>query len=451
MHPNPRKIAPVIIFLGIAAAAIYYLTTVSSIQAIGPLSASGTVEAVEVSLAPEINGRVLEVLVNEGDHISAGDTLIRLDDSLLQSQLEQARAALAVAEANYDLVAAGQPAEQQTAAIAAAEAELISVEQALEAIRDNWPDQATRAQQALKDARQRQYNAKRNLGYLTTSADQVDIDLAFTQLVLAKDVLDKAQDDFDPYENKSPENLVRAALQSKLASAQKAYDKAVTNYNNLTGTANEFDVSQGQAELAIANAQLENAQEDYNQLILGPDPDDIAIAEARIAAAEARLTAAQAETPTPEQLAVAQAQIDSATAAIATLETQIAKTIITAPSDGIVIERLTEPGEMALSNATLFVIADLSHLTLSVYAPEDRYGEVTLGQSVQVTVDSFPDQTFTATVSHIADQAEFTPRNVQTAEGRKTTVFAIKLTLDESDGKLKPGMPADVEFAEIGE
>ena len=103
---------------------------------------------------------------------------------------------------------------------------------------------------------------------------------------------------------------------------------------------------------------------------------------------------------------------------------------------------------MALSNATLFVIADLSQLTLTVYAPEGRYGEVTLGQNVQVTVDSFPGQTFTATVSHIADQAEFTPRNVQTQEGRKTTVFAIKLTLDDTDGKLKPGMPADVVFGE---
>jgi multidrug resistance efflux pump len=267
-------------------------------------------------------------------------------------------------------------------------------------------------------------------------------------LVLAQDALGKAQDAFEPYKDKPVDNLQRATFQSKLAETQKAYDAAVRNYNALSGTANDFDVSQGQAELAIANAQLENAQEDYDQLIIGPDPDDIALAEARIAAAEARIAAALIETPTPEQLAVAQAQIDSAQAAIATLETQFSKTVLSAPADGIVMERLIEPGEIALPNATLLIIADLGHLTLTVYAPEDRYGEVTLGQSVQVTVDSFPDQTFTATVTHIADQAEFTPRNVQTQEGRKTTVFAIKLTLDESDGKLKPGMPADVAFEE---
>jgi len=62
-------------------------------------------------------------------------------------------------------------------------------------------------------------------------------------------------------------------------------------------------------------------------------------------------------------------------------------------------------------------------------------------------VDSFPDQTFIGTVSHIADKAEFTPRNVQTTDSRKNTVFAIELTLEPSDGMLKPGMPVDVDFS----
>jgi multidrug efflux pump subunit AcrA (membrane-fusion protein) len=69
-----------------------------------------------------------------------------------------------------------------------------------------------------------------------------------------------------------------------------------------------------------------------------------------------------------------------------------------------------------------------------------------LGQTAKVTVDSFPDVIFAATVSYISDQAEFTPRNVQTVSGRKNTVFAVKLTLNDTSGKLKPGMPADVTF-----
>jgi multidrug resistance efflux pump len=91
-------------------------------------------------------------------------------------------------------------------------------------------------------------------------------------------------------------------------------------------------------------------------------------------------------------------------------------------------------------------LGQLDNLSITVYVPENLYGGLSLGQSASVTVDSFPGETFNATVTHIADQAEFTPRNVQTAEGRSTTVFAIKLQVQDTVGKLKPGMPADVVF-----
>jgi multidrug resistance efflux pump len=117
---------------------------------------------------------------------------------------------------------------------------------------------------------------------------------------------------------------------------------------------------------------------------------------------------------------------------------------ITSPIDGVVLERLIEPGEVAPPDGTLMVIANLDALTLKVYLPEDRYGQVNLGATYPVTVDSFPGETFRGTVTHIADQAEFTPRNVQTVEGRKSTVSAVTLDLAPTNGKLKPGMPADV-------
>ena len=92
-------------------------------------------------------------------------------------------------------------------------------------------------------------------------------------------------------------------------------------------------------------------------------------------------------------------------------------------------------------------IGQLNSLRITVYVPEDRYGQVKLGEKALVSVDSFPEEKFSATVVHIADQAEFTPRNVQTAEGRKTTVFAVELSIENPEGKLKPGMPADVCFS----
>ena len=119
---------------------------------------------------------------------------------------------------------------------------------------------------------------------------------------------------------------------------------------------------------------------------------------------------------------------------------------IRAPLDGVVVYRAVEPGEYAAPGAPLLTIGDLERLNLTVYVPEDRYGQILLGSTYPVSVDSYPSATFTGTVTHIADQAEFTPRNVQTVDNRKTTVFAIRLALAPSAGKLKPGMPADVRF-----
>ena len=85
-------------------------------------------------------------------------------------------------------------------------------------------------------------------------------------------------------------------------------------------------------------------------------------------------------------------------------------------------------------------------MNLVVYLPETKIGQVQLGQEVQVTVDSFPNQTFEGQVAHIADRAEFTPRNVATQEERVNLVFAVEIRLPNDEGLLKPGMPADARF-----
>jgi multidrug resistance efflux pump len=128
------------------------------------------------------------------------------------------------------------------------------------------------------------------------------------------------------------------------------------------------------------------------------------------------------------------------------LEAQMKKLEVLSPLAAIVLERSVEPGEVAVAGAPLLVLARLDSLTITIYLPEDQYGQVVLGQEAWVTVDSFPGETFSARVSYIADQAEFTPRNVQTAEGRRTTVFAVRLSIANGDSRLKPGMPADVVF-----
>jgi multidrug efflux pump subunit AcrA (membrane-fusion protein) len=117
---------------------------------------------------------------------------------------------------------------------------------------------------------------------------------------------------------------------------------------------------------------------------------------------------------------------------------------IRSPIDGVVLESPMQVGELVMPGSILFTVADLTRLNLTVFVPEDRYGQIFLGQTYPVKVDSYPDKVFSGQVSHIADSAEFTPRNVQTVQGRKDTVYAVRLLIDNPYLELKPGMPADV-------
>jgi len=142
----------------------------------------------------------------------------------------------------------------------------------------------------------------------------------------------------------------------------------------------------------------------------------------------------------------AQAGLKQAEANLKLIDAQIAKTIIVAPTDGLLLIRSLEVGETVAPGGVVMVIGQLEEVELVVYIPETEYGKVQLGDQVAISVDSFPNETFTGTVAHISDKAEFTPRNVQTIEGRQATVYAIKLTVPNPNLKLKPGMPADVTF-----
>ena len=173
--------------------------------------------------------------------------------------------------------------------------------------------------------------------------------------------------------------------------------------------------------------------------------EHIALAEAQIRTAEANLALAQADT-TEEQLEAAQAQVEAAQAALNIVQAEFDKLVLTSPVNGIVLYRTVEPGEVVLPGSPAITLGLLDELSITVYIPEDRYGQIDIRGSATVRVDSFPGETFEATVVRIADQAEYTPRNVQTEEDRRTTVFAVELSVEDPQGKLKPGMPADVIF-----
>ena len=445
MHPNPKRIIPIVFVLVVIAGAAWYFTAGQNVTTNGVLAASGTIEGTQVIVAPEIGGRVFEVLAQEGDEVKTGQVLVRFDDALLQSQLSQAQASLHLAQANYDLAARGPTQEQRQLAVTSAEAELINARQALQALHDNAGLNEAQLNQTIATTDQARDKAQQYLDNVTSKAENADVEAAWASVVIAQDKLENAQEDFQPYENKDQSNLTRAVFQAQMAAAQKQYDSMVERYNNLVGTANQYELAVARANVSMAEAKLADSKRQYAKLESGIDPDTLASAQARVNTAEANLAVAKAE-PSAEQLAAAQAQVEVAQSALDVIQTQIDKLVITSPINGVVDTRSAEPGEVMVPGAPLFTLIEEEDLKITVYVPENRYGTILIGQSASVKVDSFPGETFEAKVIRIADQAEFTPRNVQTEQGRSTTVYAVDLSVSNHQGKLKPGMPADVTF-----
>ena len=141
------------------------------------------------------------------------------------------------------------------------------------------------------------------------------------------------------------------------------------------------------------------------------------------------------------RVAVAQAQ-----AALDMVNTQLSKTVIAAPASGIVLSKPANDGETAMAGQTIVEVGNLDEVKLSVYIPEDKYGNVHLDQQANVTVDSFLGRTFAVKVTFTSNQAEFTPRNVQTTESRSDTVYKVEITLSNQGHEPKPGIPADATF-----
>jgi HlyD family secretion protein len=219
----------------------------------------------------------------------------------------------------------------------------------------------------------------------------------------------------------------------KLASAWDALGIARAGYDSVKASLANL---QAQAANPLsANAQVNQAN------------GQLQAAEAGVKVAEAALALAKAGA-TPEQVAVAQMGVRQAEAAVAAIQAQIDKTTLRAPIGGIVTARSLSEGVMAAPGISLLTLADLDRVRLTLYIPETDIARIKTGQSVSVKVDSFSDRAFAGKISFISPQAEFTPRNTQTAEERAKLVFAIKVDITNTDHALKPGMYADATIQE---
>lgn len=145
-----------------------------------------------------------------------------------------------------------------------------------------------------------------------------------------------------------------------------------------------------------------------------------------------------------QELDALRAQRARAAGAVAEAESVSGDQLVTAPAGGVVVARLREPGEVIQAGSAIAEVADLDALHLKVYVPEAQIGKVKLGQPVRLYVDSQQGRVFEAQVSYIASRAEFTPKEVQTADERVKLVYAVKLAIKSNpEHRLTPGLPAD--------
>jgi multidrug resistance efflux pump len=476
--------------------------SIRPIRALGALMASGNIEAEDVLVAAELGGRITELEANEGDEVQAGDLLLQLDRRALLAQQEgakanvtQAQGALAAAQARLDAAQAGATTEEiaaAEAAVAAAEGALAAAEAAAIQAEVNANSARTikasesavaAAEATVAQAQSAVELANANLAAANAQLSGLLAGARPEQIAQYQYLVNQAQSEFLLLENIHfveyidkdlggwPEERARYQRES----ARNARDAVQSQLDLLKAGASDSDLAAAYAGVAAAQAQVDMAEAGVDaaeaaaaqaQASPGTTQDSVALAEAGITAAEAgvkvaegQLAQAQAQLDRlragakPEEIAAleaqvaqAQAAVQSAEALVNALDIQLEQSIVEAPVSGVILQRLLQVGELASPGAPLFTMANLDEVTLTVYVPEAELGRVALGQEAEVLVDAY-DQSFPGEVVHIASQAEFTPKNVQTQEERVHMVFAVKIRLDNPDHLLKPGMPADAIFA----
>ena len=353
----------------------------------------------EVELAFAASGELAEVLVEEGAQVQAGEVIARLGN---REPLESN-----VAAAELELLSAQQ--------------ELLTAAEALQALYDDLPEAQTQALQAVTDAREELDDAQRSYNGLNSTAKPLDIDAAWANVVLAQEKLDDARDDYEPYANKSPDNVNRAALLNRLSEAQNAYDDAVRRFNNLQGVfGSDFEISQADTRLAIALARLAQAQEKSTLLAAGPDPADVSLAESRLDTARGRITAAEAA-------------LEAAKAALADLD-------LVATIDGTVVSNDLIAGQQISAGAPTVQLADLSQWIVETdNLTELDVVNIAVDRGATLTPDALPELELRGTVESISEVFE---------DKRGDVTYTSRIALDTTDPRLRWGMTVAIVFDE---
>jgi multidrug efflux pump subunit AcrA (membrane-fusion protein) len=397
------------------------------------VSVSGEIVPVQkATLSGTTLGIALEVTVEEGDSVSEGDVLVRMKGE------EQVQAAIAAA--TFELTAArlalDEINDRDYALLAAqARATMDATQEQLDDLQNTDLQQAL-ALQAIADAEKAVEEAGKAVNREKSSASQSLIDAAEAQVVLARDALDKARDDFEPYEDKPDDNLIRANFQARLAAAQQNYDAAVRRLNALMDTGSETDLAVAEANFATAQANLAQTQRDWDDLKDGPDPEDIALLEAQITNYEKDWNDLLAG-PDPDEIALAEARIANAEVQLTAAQARLEDLTIRAPFSGTISELYIETSEWIAPGQPIIVLADLANLIVETTdLSEIDVALIELGKTATVSFDALPNIVVSGMVTSIAPKA---------SEGAGVN-YTVLLDLSEIPPGLRWGMTAFVDI-----
>ena len=410
----------------------------------GDLLSSGRISALQVDVASEVGGIVSAIDVEEGNTVMAGDVLFRIDDTLLQSQYDQAVAMVGLAESSV---------ESADAQLALAKLQLDLTlqgvrQQERDTINSVWkkdqPDEfdfpvwyffdaenLTAFEQEIDAAAELLEFELENLNAILGNSSSTDLIVIEERLAKAQAAYQIADQTLDQAKSADDRETLEDFAQGLFDKASAELDAAQIEYDRVLTTSAAQDVLDARSRVVVAQRHYDNSLDYLAQLQVGEQSLQVSAARAAVTLAETGV--AQAE-----------ANLQQAQAALEMIEIQLGKFVVKAPVDGTVLSRNLDVGEMIVPGGVAIVIGQLEEVRLTAYVPEDKYGQIQLGQSVTITVDSFPGESFNGQVIRIADEAEFTPRNVQTVEGRLATVYAVEILVPNPDLRLKPGMPADV-------
>ena len=344
------------------------------------IQVTGNMEAMQVDVSAKIAGRILSLRVREGDRVTEGHLLVRLDDAELKAEVERAEAALKSAEAQLrDLLAGAR-------------------------------------RQEIEEARATVDRAQSQLNDLLAGSRREEIEQA-------REAMRSAE-------------ATRVWTERDLKRAQELFAKELIAMQEVDRARQAYEVAVAQERSARANLQLVEA---------GPRRDQIEAARAQLKAARDHLDLLLAG-PRPFQVEAARGQVSQARAALDLAGSRLREAAIVSPINGVVLRKNLEAGEMANSGVSILTLVDPTDLWLRAYVPETDIGRIKVGMAARITIDAYKDRTFSGKITEIASEAEFTPKNVQTKKERVNLVFRIKIAVDNPQGLLKPGMPADADI-----